>query len=816
MADVCNMEEADKHVSQSDKKLTKTNSHKPLADTDTSFNDSAYINDGGGGGESLDSSCKQSQNSVKDGAYGLCNTFHKESDKNYNDSRQNSDINSLPEDTLDCSLSSEKEEFSYRSFMKKDDSGIDIGRSPTSIKELSRPNNKDDDYMPQSIDTEDSDPCGYYDVTMSSTKDSEDEMEIAFKATSKTKRKVRRPRIGSDSDTDSTLLASGSDDLNIVLWNWIRSRPALIYDSGHRSNVFQAKFMPFSGDCHVVSCARDGQIRLAELSLTGVCKGTKKLAQHRGAAHKLALEFDSPHVFLSCGEDALVYEIDLRQEKPNKLSLTKESDRKVPLYSIHSNPSNSYEFCVGGRDHFISTKNSSFLDLLHLIAKFIAHLLNILVINLGHHYVYWNHTDSSTPPHCTPIYTDSSTPPHCTPIYTDSSTPPQCTPIYTDSSTPPHCTPIYTDSSTPPQCTPIYTDSSTPPQCTPMYTDSSTPPQCTPIYTDSSTPPQCTPIYTDSSTPPQYTPIYTDSSTPPQCTPIYTDSSTPTQCTPIYTDSSTPPQCTPIYTDSSTPPQCTPIYTDSSTPPQCTPIIYDKRKIGSEEKETGLIKKYCPHHLVDSDVKANVTCAVYNYNGTEVMGSYNDEDIYLFSNQHSDGAEYIHKYSGHRNNATVKGVNFYGPKSEFVVTGSDCGHIYLWDRESEAVVQFLEGDEGGVINVLEPHPFAPVLATSGLDHDVKIWSPTAEEPTKLKGLKKVLKRNKKERDEERVNEPDMLDGQMLWYIMHQLRRVRRRNEQRGSGDGDDRDANDSSSSDNSDMDSDGMEEMPDRLQCAPS
>jgi hypothetical protein len=33
---------------------------------------------------------------------------------------------------------------------------------------------------------------------------------------------------------------------------------------------------------------------------------------------QLALEFDSPHVFLSCGEDALVYGIDLRQDKPNK------------------------------------------------------------------------------------------------------------------------------------------------------------------------------------------------------------------------------------------------------------------------------------------------------------------------------------------------------------------------------------------------------------------------------------------------------------------------------------------------------------------
>ena len=41
------------------------------------------------------------------------------------------------------------------------------------------------------------------------------------------------------------------------------------------------------------------------------------------------------------------------------------------------------------------------------------------------------------------------------------------------------------------------------------------------------------------------------------------------------------------------------------------------------------------------------------------------------------------------------------------------------------------------INVLEPHPYAPVLATSGLDHDVKIWAPTAEKPTTLKGLSKV-------------------------------------------------------------------------------
>ena len=51
--------------------------------------------------------------------------------------------------------------------------------------------------------------------------------------------------------------------------------------------LLQSKFLPYSGDLHVVSCARDGQVRLAELSTTGICKDTKKLAQHRGAAHKV-------------------------------------------------------------------------------------------------------------------------------------------------------------------------------------------------------------------------------------------------------------------------------------------------------------------------------------------------------------------------------------------------------------------------------------------------------------------------------------------------------------------------------------------------
>jgi WD repeat-containing protein 42A len=40
-------------------------------------------------------------------------------------------------------------------------------------------------------------------------------------------------------NNSGTLLASGSDDLNIVVWDWPLGKFLVSYDSGHRSNVFQ-------------------------------------------------------------------------------------------------------------------------------------------------------------------------------------------------------------------------------------------------------------------------------------------------------------------------------------------------------------------------------------------------------------------------------------------------------------------------------------------------------------------------------------------------------------------------------------------------
>ncbi|KAB0345107.1 hypothetical protein FD754_022033 [Muntiacus muntjak] len=347
-----------------------------------------------------------------------------------------------------------------------------------------------------------------------------------------------------------TRLATSSDDLKVILWDWVHQQPVQEFESGHRNNVFQAKFLPHCGDTILAMCGRDGQIRIAELSALPHREITRCVAQHRGASHKLGLDPDSPFKFLTSGEDAVVFAIDLRQGRPaSKVVVTREKKKRVGLFSIYVNPANNYHFAVGGRDQFVR--------------------------------------------------------------------------------------------------------------------------------------------------------------------------------------------------------------------------IYDQRKINKSDNN-GVLKKFCPHHLLNCDAKAYITCLVYSHNGTELLVSYNDEDIYLFNSSHGDGAQYVKRYKGHRNNATVKGVNFYGPRSEFVMSGSDCGHIFFWEKSSCQIVQYMEGDKGGTINCLEPHPYLPVMATSGLDHDAKIWVPTAKVITDLADLKNVIKRNKQERDKDRLNHANLFGSDVLWFFMSQL------------------------------------------------
>nr|VWO97750.1 Aspartyl proteinase [Ganoderma boninense] len=67
------------------------------------------------------------------------------------------------------------------------------------------------------------------------------------------------------------------------------------------------------------------------------------------------------------------------------------------------------------------------------------------------------------------------------------------------------------------------------------------------------------------------------------------------------------------------------------------------------------------------------------------------------------------RFEGICNVETIKDVNFLGPRDEFVVSGSDDGNWFMWEKDTGKLHDILEGD-GSVVNVIEGHPYLPLVA----------------------------------------------------------------------------------------------------------
>ncbi|OMO53473.1 hypothetical protein COLO4_36723 [Corchorus olitorius] len=160
---------------------------------------------------------------------------------------------------------------------------------------------------------------------------------------------------------------------------------------------------------------------------------------------------------------------------------------------------------------------------------------------------------------------------------------------------------------------------------------------------------------------------------------------------------------------------------------------------------------FCPPHLIDEYV--GITGLAFS-DQSELLVSYSEESIYLFTRDMGLGTNPIPSsplsacskasemgldhsaasasakeaipqvYKGHRNFETVKGVSFVGLKSEYVVSGSDCGRIFIWEKKGGELVRVMEADKH-IVNCIESHPHTMVLASSGIESNIKIWTPTA-------------------------------------------------------------------------------------------
>ncbi|KAK4707277.1 hypothetical protein R3W88_033198 [Solanum pinnatisectum] len=208
--------------------------------------------------------------------------------------------------------------------------------------------------------------------------------------------------------------------------------------------------------------------------------------------------------------------------------------------------------------------------------------------------------------------------------------------------------------------------------------------------------------------------------------------------------------------------------------------VYDIRmyQMDASHNTDRPVNTFCPHHLIETH-EVHITALAYS-SSSELLVSYNDELIYLFQKNMGLGSSPLSSqgedakkldepqvYSGHRNSRTVKGVSFFGPGDEYVMSGSDCGRIFIWKKKGAKLVRLMVGDRH-IVNQLAPHPYIPVLATCGIEKTIKLWTPSSKNVTPLpRDVQKIMEANKRGReDHSRATlTPDV--------IMHVLRMHRR-------------------------------------------
>ncbi|KAK1437847.1 hypothetical protein QVD17_03647 [Tagetes erecta] len=171
------------------------------------------------------------------------------------------------------------------------------------------------------------------------------------------------------------------------------------------------------------------------------------------------------------------------------------------------------------------------------------------------------------------------------------------------------------------------------------------------------------------------------------------------------------------------------------------------------------VDHFCPEHLLH-DENVGITGVAFS-DQSELLVSYTEEFIYLFSkdmgwgsdinsvlddhiltvnsdsDMETDSKPGPQVFKGHRNCLTVKGVSFFGA-NEYVVSGSDCGRMFIWKKKDAKLIRVMEADKQ-VVNCIQPHPHTLMLASCGIDWDIKIWTPTALEkappPTNINRLR---------------------------------------------------------------------------------
>ncbi|KAJ3218004.1 DDB1- and CUL4-associated factor 8 [Dinochytrium kinnereticum] len=161
-----------------------------------------------------------------------------------------------------------------------------------------------------------------------------------------------------------------------------------------------------------------------------------------------------------------------------------------------------------------------------------------------------------------------------------------------------------------------------------------------------------------------------------------------------------------------------------------------------DELQRSQVYKFRPSKFNDTSRRHKITCVSYDPSGSgDILASYSGEKVYVLkpsysnSERSADDMDIIRAYSGHRNERTIiKEACFYGGESQYIMSGSDDGRLYVWSKSNSKLINVVKCDKS-IVNCIAPNPFDPLIAVSGIDHDVKILLPIASKPWDATELK---------------------------------------------------------------------------------
>lgn len=107
---------------------------------------------------------------------------------------------------------------------------------------------------------------------------------------------------------DGKLLASGSDDNHVIIWNAFEHKVALDMLTPHQGNIFSVKFLPcLTNDAFIASGAADGNIYLFDMNRgLDITTPIWQCKCHTQRVKRLATSTDAPNMLWSAGEDGRI------------------------------------------------------------------------------------------------------------------------------------------------------------------------------------------------------------------------------------------------------------------------------------------------------------------------------------------------------------------------------------------------------------------------------------------------------------------------------------------------------------------------------